>query len=77
MLNLQLALRAALLARGAALGPVVAWNAVVLLSYVLAGGATCWWLRSLGLERAAALAGGLAFALAPYRVMQSTGHRSG
>jgi hypothetical protein len=58
-------------------GAVVAWNVVVLLSYVLAGGATCWWLRSLGLQRAAALAGGLAFALAPYRVMQSTGHLLG
>ena len=58
-------------------GAVVAWNAVVLLSYVLAGGATCWWLRSLGLQRGAALLGGLAFALAPYRVMQSTGHLLG
>jgi hypothetical protein len=58
-------------------GAVVAWNATVLLSYVLAGGATCWWLRSLGLQRGAALVGGLAFALAPYRVMQSTGHLLG
>ncbi len=58
-------------------GQVVAWNWIVLLSYVVAGGATCWWLRSLGLERGAALAGGLAFALAPYRVMQSTGHLLG
>ena len=59
------------------LGPVVAWNAVVLVSYVVAGGATCWWLRSLGLQRGAALLGGLAFALAPYRVMQSTWHLLG
>ena len=59
------------------LGAVVAWNTVVLLSYVLAGGVTCWWLRSLGLQRGAALLGGLAFALAPYRVMQSTGHLLG
>ncbi len=58
-------------------GQVVAWNWVILLSYVLAGSATCWWLRSLGLERGAALVGGLAFALAPYRVMQSTGHLLG
>ena len=58
-------------------GAVVAWNWVILLSYVLAGGVTCWWLRSLGVQRAAALAGGLAFALAPYRVMQSTGHLLG
>jgi hypothetical protein len=44
---------------------------------VLAGGVTCWWLRALGLARAAALAGGLVFALAPYRVGQSTGHLLG
>jgi hypothetical protein len=58
-------------------GQVVAWNWIVLLSYVAAGGAACWWLRSLGVQRGAALAGGLAFALAPYRVMQSTGHLLG
>ena len=61
----------------AALGAVGGWNAFVLLSYVLAGGAACAWLRALGLGRAAALAGGLAFALAPYRVAQSTGHLLG
>ena len=33
-----------------------------------AGGLACWWLRELGVPRGAALAGGLAFALAPYRV---------
>jgi hypothetical protein len=60
-----------------AFGAVVAWNVFVLVSYVLAGGAACWWLRSLGLERGAALVGGLAFALAPYRVAQSTGHLLG
>ena len=49
----------------------------MLLSYVLAGGLTCAWLRSLGLGRGAALAGGLVFALAPYRVAQSTGHLLG
>jgi hypothetical protein len=61
----------------AALGPVGGWNAFVLLSYVLAGGLACAWLRALGLGRAAALAGGLAFCLAPYRVAQSTGHLLG
>jgi hypothetical protein len=61
----------------AALGPVGGWNAFVLLSYALAGGLACAWLRALGLGRAAALAGGLAFALAPYRVAQSTGHLLG
>jgi hypothetical protein len=61
----------------AALGSVGAWNAFVLLSYVLAGGLACAWLQALGLGRAAALAGGLAFTLAPYRVAQSTGHLLG
>ena len=58
-------------------GAVGAWNAFVLLSYVLAGGSACAWLRALGLARGAALVGGLAFALAPYRVAQSTGHLLG
>jgi hypothetical protein len=61
----------------AAFGAVVAWNSVVLLSFVLAGGATTAWLGALGLPLGAALAGGLAFALAPYRVAQSTGHLLG
>lgn len=60
-----------------ALGPVRGWNAFVLLTYLAAGGLTCLWLRSLGLPRGAALAGGLAFAIAPYRVAQSTGHLLG
>jgi hypothetical protein len=59
------------------LGHVWAYNLVVLLSFVAAGGLTCWWLRALGLGRGAALAGGLVFALAPYRVGQSTGHLLG
>jgi hypothetical protein len=59
------------------LGAVGAWNAFTLLSYLLAGGLACAWLRALGLSRAAALAGGLVFALAPYRVAQSTGHMLG
>jgi hypothetical protein len=58
-------------------GAVLAWNLFTLLTYVGAGGAACAWLRSLGLPRGAALAGGLAFALAPYRVAQSTGHLLG
>ncbi len=59
------------------LGNIWAYNLIVLLSVVAAGGAACWWLRSLGLVRSAALAGGLVFALAPYRVGQSTGHLLG
>lgn len=61
----------------AALGTVAGWNLFVLLSYVGAGGFAALWLRALGLPLGAALAGGLAFALAPYRVAQSTGHLLG
>jgi hypothetical protein len=58
-------------------GNVVAYDLVVLLSFVAAGGLTAWWLRALGLGPAGALVGGLAFELAPYRVAQSTGHLLG
>jgi hypothetical protein len=61
----------------AALGTVAGWNAFLLLTYVGAGGFAALWLRALGLPRGAALVGGLAFALAPYRVAQSTGHLLG
>ena len=61
----------------AAAGPVTAWNVFVLGSYVLAGGLAYGWLRSLGTPRGAALAGGLVFAVFPYRVAQSTGHLLG
>jgi hypothetical protein len=50
---------------------------MVLLAFVLAGAAAAAWLRALSLPFGAALAGGLAFALAPYRVAQSTGHLLG
>ena len=59
------------------LGAVGAWNALVLLGVVAAGALACWWLRELGLARGAALAGGVAFALAPYRLMQSAEHLLG
>jgi hypothetical protein len=62
---------------GAVLGLVGGWNALQLLSYCLAGLAACAWLRELGLPRGPALAGGLAFAIAPYRVEQSVGHLLG
>jgi len=58
-------------------GPVWAYDLIVLLSVVAAGGLACWWLRALGLGRPAALAGGVAFALAPYVVGQRTGHLLG
>jgi len=59
------------------LGNIWAYNLIVLFSVVAAGGVACWWLRALGLVRSAALVGGLVFALAPYRVGQSTGHLLG
>jgi hypothetical protein len=59
----------------ALLGTVGAWNAFLLLTYVGAGLATFLWLRELDVPAPAALAGGLVFALAPYRVAQlSAGH---
>jgi hypothetical protein len=61
----------------AAFGTVAGWNLFVLLTYVGAGGLAALWLRTLGLPLGAALAGGLVFALAPYRVAQSTGHLLG
>jgi len=61
----------------AVLGTVTGWNLFVLLTYVGAGGFAALWLRSLGLPLGAALVGGLAFGLAPYRVAQSTGHLLG
>jgi hypothetical protein len=60
-----------------AFGHVWTYDLIVLLSFVAAGGLCCLWLRALGLTRGAALAGGLVFALAPYRVGQSTGHLLG
>lgn len=60
-----------------AVGDVSAYNVVLLLSFLLAGGLTCWWLRSLGVARPAALVGGAVFCLMPYRVGQSTGHLLG
>jgi hypothetical protein len=61
----------------AVLGTVAGWNIFLLLTYLGAGGFAALWLRTLGLPLGAALAGGLAFALAPYRVAQSTGHLLG
>jgi hypothetical protein len=62
---------------GAAFGFVVGWNVLQLVVYTLAGLLTCAWLRELGLPRGPALAGGLVFAIAPYRVQQSVGHLLG
>jgi hypothetical protein len=61
----------------ALLGTVAGWNVFLLLTFVATGGFAALWLRALGLPLGAALVGGLAFALAPYRVAQSTGHLLG
>jgi hypothetical protein len=61
----------------AAFGPIVAWNVLLLATVVLAGLLTDAWLRSLGLGRVAAAIGGLAFAIAPYRLAQSSDHLLG
>jgi hypothetical protein len=61
----------------AAVGDVWAYDLVVLLTFVLAGGLACWWLTALGVSRPAALVGGAVFCLLPYRVGQSTGHLLG
>jgi hypothetical protein len=56
-------------------GPVVAWNLLLLGTIIVAGLLTYAWLRSLGLGAWAAGVGGLAFAVAPYRLDQSaSGH---
>jgi hypothetical protein len=60
-----------------ALGPVPAWNVFTLLCLFAAGALTLLWLRELGCSRFAAAAGGLAFEIAPYRIMQSRGHLLG
>jgi len=62
---------------GAAFGLLEGWNLLQILLYGLAGVVVCAWLRELGLPRGPALAGGLAFAIAPYRVQQSVGHLLG
>jgi len=62
---------------GTLFGLVVGWNVLQLVIYVLAGLLTYAWLRALGLPRGPALAGGLVFAIAPYRVQQSVGHLLG
>ena len=61
----------------AAFGPVVAWNLLLLATIVAAGLLTYGWLRMLALPPAAAAVGGLAFAIAPYRLAQSGVHLLG
>jgi hypothetical protein len=58
-------------------GSVLAWNLFTLLCLFAAGVLAALWLRQLELLPIAAVAGGLAFEIAPYRVMQSRGHLLG
>ena len=63
---------------GALFGPVVAWNLLLLGTIVAAGLLTYLWLHALDLGPWAAAIGGLAFAVAPYRLDQSaSGHLLG
>jgi hypothetical protein len=57
----------------ALLGTVGGWNAFLVVTYLCSGVCAALWLRSLRLPEGAALAGGLAFALAPYRSAQTAG----
>ena len=59
------------------LGSVLAWNVFTLLALFAAGVLAMLWLLELELSVLAAAAGGLAFEIAPYRVMQSRGHLLG
>jgi len=61
----------------AVFGPVVAWNVLLLATIVAAGVLTYLWLTTLRLSPVAAALGGLAFAIAPYRLVQSGGHLLG
>jgi hypothetical protein len=58
-------------------GPVVAWNLLLLATIVAAGALTYLWLRALDLSAVGSFAGGLAFAIAPYRLAQSSEHLLG
>jgi hypothetical protein len=61
----------------AVFGPVIAWNLLLLLAGTAGGLATAAWLRRLGLGATASAVGGLAFAIAPYRLTQSGSHLLG
>ena len=61
----------------ASFGPVVAWNLLLIGTIIAAGLLTYGWLRCLDLGHLPAALGGLAFAIAPYRLEQSAGHLLG
>lgn len=56
------------------LGPVAAYNALVMLAFVAAALATAAWCRALRLSRWSAGVAGFAFAFAPFRLVQATSH---
>lgn len=56
------------------LGPVAAYNALVIAAFIAAALAAAALARALGTSRAAAAVAGFAFAFAPFRVMQATSH---
>src|SRR5687768_7169855 len=58
-------------------GPVVAWNLLVLAVTFAASLFAYLWLREFELPVIAAALGGLAFGIAPYRLVQSGGHLLG
>jgi hypothetical protein len=58
-------------------GPVVAWNLLVLAVTFAASLFAYLWLRELEVPVVAAALGGLAFGIAPYRLVQSGGHLLG
>ena len=58
-------------------GPVLSWNLLLLATIVAGGLLTYAWLRTLDLGFVPALVGGLAFAIAPYRLAQSVDHLLG
>jgi hypothetical protein len=62
----------ALLAR--LVGPVAAYNTLLLLSFPLSAGAACLLGRHLGLSRPGALLAALAFAFSPFHVAQAAYH---
>jgi hypothetical protein len=55
-------------------GPIAAYNAVWYLSFVLCAVCTAPWMRSVGVRRWGAAVAGLAFAFAPFRLVQGTAH---
>lgn len=55
----------------ALVGPVAAFNLLLWAAYALAGASAFWLFRRIGLGRAAALFGALAFTFSPWRVDQS------